>query len=48
MPTLSLHEGTKVLIVKATAPQHEIIQQIMTSLKENEQAGAQDQGALRR
>lgn len=47
-PLLSLHSATKVLIVKATPPQHEIIQQIITSLKENEQAGAQDQGAPRR
>jgi hypothetical protein len=47
-PTLSLHRGTKVLIVKATPAQHEIIQQIITSLKENEQAEAQGTGTLPR
>jgi hypothetical protein len=45
---LSLHRGTKVLIVKATAAQHEIIQQIITALKENESAGAQGSNSLRR
>lgn len=47
-PTLSLHGGTKVLIVKATATQHEIIQQIITSLKENEQAETKGGGPLSR
>ncbi|HSI62493.1 MAG TPA: hypothetical protein VLE43_05220 [Candidatus Saccharimonadia bacterium] len=47
-PLLSLHRGTKVLIVKATAAQHEIIQQIITALKENESAGAQGSNSLRR
>lgn len=47
-PLLSLHEATKILIVKASAAQHEIVQQIITSLKENEQASAQGTGTLPR
>ncbi|RBP41509.1 hypothetical protein DES53_107342 [Roseimicrobium gellanilyticum] len=47
-PVLSLHRNTRVLIVKASAQQHEIIQQIITVLKENEAASAKDPGALQR
>jgi hypothetical protein len=47
-PVLSLHSATKILIVRATAAQHELIQQIITSLKENEQAEAQGTGTLPR
>lgn len=43
-PVLSLHSATKVLIVRATAAQHELIQQIITSLKENQQSEAQGTG----
>lgn len=35
-PELSFHAATKALIVKASAAQHEIIQQIITVLKENQ------------
>jgi hypothetical protein len=37
-PNLSFHTGTKTLIVKATAAQHDVISQIITALKENEAA----------
>jgi hypothetical protein len=39
-PSMSFHAGTKTLIVKATAAQHDIISQIVTALKENEAAGS--------
>lgn len=44
-PVLSLHSATKILIVRASAAQHELIQQIITSLKENDQASAQGTAA---
>lgn len=47
-PMLSLHSATKILIVKASAAQHELIQQIVTSLKENAQAGTQETATLPR
>lgn len=37
-PSLSFHTGTKTLIVKASAAQHDVISQIVTALKENEAA----------
>jgi hypothetical protein len=34
-PQLSFHAGSRALIAKATSEQHEIIQQIITAMKEN-------------
>jgi hypothetical protein len=39
-PNVSFHSGSKTLIVKANSAQHEIIDQIMKALKENEQSAA--------
>lgn len=39
-PVLSLHAASKALIVKATAAQHEIIQQAIAAMKENADADA--------
>ena len=35
-PDLSFHPDSRVLVVKATAAQHEIIEQVIKALKENE------------
>jgi hypothetical protein len=35
-PDLSFHTSSKVLVAKATAAQHEIIQQVVTAMRENE------------
>ena len=37
-PVLSFHDATKALIVKGTTAQHEIIDQIISAMKENEQS----------
>jgi hypothetical protein len=36
LPELSFHLDTRTLIAKATAAQHEIIEQVIRALKENE------------
>jgi hypothetical protein len=40
--TLSFHPGTKALIVKGTAAQHEIIGQVITAMKENTESEAEE------
>jgi hypothetical protein len=40
--TLSFHSGTKALIVKGTAAQHEIIGQVITAMKENTESEAEE------